>query len=527
MSDLQQEFQESLGKIAGGMFVVFLGFLASSVFHFLERMVLFRGLSKSDYGVIMLGAAILEFTVIMAELGMRSGAPRFISYYRGKKDDASIKGAVYATLKIGSISALAFAVALFAASGLLAGIFDAPQLTSIVRIFAIGLPFMVFIILLSSIFRGFDRVGVKAVFEDTMMWGLIAALMFVALITDSGLTWAAAALTTAAAITGILVALYAIRALPRLLKHVTPVKMGKALVVFSIPLAVEGVLNMVMTWADTFMLGIFKTTEVVGAYNTAVPFVNLLFMFMLSLIYIFLPVTTKLLSEGKKEQINGIYRSSTKWAMTLTLPLLFIYVLFSQQVITFFAGARYADASTALVILSLGMSFNVFAGPNGMTLVALGKPRLVLLDGTAGVITNVVLCWILIPPYGMAGAAIATLSSYVVINVLKSVQIYYLERIHPFTPQYLKPILLAVLGAVATYPLFAWLLAGSNWFLVPLYFIYLAMNMLLLLLSRSLEEADVAIVCFVLMRMKIKPDRARDLLSRFVVDKQGRSGPAS
>ncbi len=57
MSDLQEEFQESLDKIAGGMFVVFLGFLASSLFHFLERMVLFRGLTKSDYGVIMLGAA--------------------------------------------------------------------------------------------------------------------------------------------------------------------------------------------------------------------------------------------------------------------------------------------------------------------------------------------------------------------------------------------------------------------------------------------------------------------------------------
>ncbi|MEW6553604.1 MAG: flippase [Actinomycetota bacterium] len=520
MSDLQQEFQESLGKIAGGMFVVFLGFVASSVFHFLERMVLFRGLSKSDYGVIMLGAAILEFTVIMAELGMRSGSPRFISYYRGKKDEERIKGAVYATLKIGLISSCAFAVAFFAASGPLAGIFDAPQLTSITRIFAIGLPFMVFIILLSSIFRGFDRVGVKAVFEDTMMWGLIAALMFVALVTDSGLTWAAAALASAAVITCSLTVVYAVRNLPRLLAPVKPVKMGKALILFSIPLAVEGVLNMVMTWADTFMLGIFKTTETVGAYNTAVPFVNLLFMFMLSLIYIFLPVTTKLLSEGKKEQINGIYRSSTKWAMTLTMPLLFIYVLFSEQVITFFAGARYAEASTALVILSLGMSFNVFAGPNGMTLVALGKPRLVLADGTAGVITNVALCWILIPRYGMTGAAIATLSSYVVINVLKSAQIYYLERIHPFTPQYLKPLLLSVLGAVVTYPLFSWALAGRDWCLVPLYFAYLAMGMLMLLLSRCLEAEDVTIICFVLMRMKIRPDRVRDFLNRFVAGAQ-------
>jgi O-antigen/teichoic acid export membrane protein len=509
------------------MFVVFLGFIASSLFHFLERMVLFRGLSKSDYGVMMLGLAVLEFTVNLAELGMRSGSTRFISYYRGKKDEERIKGAVYATLRLGFISGCAFAIALFLCSGLLAGIFDAPQLASIARIFAVSLPFFVMVVLISSVFRGFDRVGAKAIFEDTLMWGLIATLMLVAVVTDSGLAWTAASLFMAAAVTLVVLAVYSLRVLPRLLGPVKPVKIGKALLVFSFPLALEAVLTMVMTWADTFMLGIFKTTDMVGAYNAAVPFVNVLPIFLLSLIYIFLPVTTKLLSEGKKGQIKGIYRSSTKWAFTLTLPLLLIYILFSKQVILLFAGARYAEASGALVILSLGMSTNVFVGPNGAALVALGKPRLILLDGIAGVVTNVVLNLVLIPPYGMEGAAIATLSSFVVINTLKSLQIYYLEGIHPFTSQYLKPVLLAVLVAVATYPLFSWAATGRNWFLIPLYPIYLIMSILLLLLSRSLEAEDMALISFVLIRLKIKPDRVSRFLSKFVSGRKGRDKPAA
>ncbi len=516
MSDLQEDFQEALSKIAGGMFVVFLGFLASTLFGFLERMVLFRGLSKSDYGVIMLAVAVLEFAFILSELGLRSGAPRYISYYRGQKDAARIKGTIYATLKIGTISSCAFALALLLSSDLLAHIFDSPQLVSILRIFAAGLPFFVMVIILCSIFRGFDRVGVKAVFEDFMMRGLIAGLMLAVVLTDSELWWAAAALSVAAALTFVLLGVYSLRALPRLIAPVAPVKMGRALFLFSFPLALEAVLSIVMNWADTFMLGIFKTTEMVGAYNAAVPFATLLTVFLLSLSYIFLPVTTRLLSEGKKEQIKGIYRSSTKWAFTLTLPLLLIYIFFSEQVMVFFAGERYAEAAGALVILSVGMFTSVFAGPNGMTLVTLGRSRLVLFDGVVGVVVNLLLCFLLIPPYGIEGAAYATLASMVVMNLLKSGQIYHLEGIHPFSYHYLKPVLLAALGGVITYPLFSWALTGRSWFLILLYPIYLTMTLLLLLLSRSLEAEDAATISFVLVRLKMKPDRVMGFLSRFV-----------
>ncbi len=524
MSDLERDFEQALGKIAGGMFVVFLGYMASSVFHFLERLVLFRGLSKNDYGVMMLGVAIVEFAFILAELGLRSGSPRFISYYRGQKDDARVKGTVYATLKIGAVSSCAFALALFFSAGFLASLFDSQQLESVLRAYSVSLPFYVMVIILCSVFRGFDRVGVKAVFEDAVMWGLLAFFLLLAVATKSGLVWAAGALAAAAAITLFLLLVYSMRALPRLFETVAPVRMGRGLLLFSLPLAMEATLNVVLIWADTIMLGAYKTTEMVGAYNTAVPFATLLSVFMFSLMYIYLPVTTRLLSEGKKKQIRGIFRSSTKWAFTLTLPLLLIYILFPRQLIVFIAGNAYEEAWLALVIISLGVFVNVFVGPNGVTLVALGKSRLILFDSIVGVTVNLALNFLLIPGYGIEGAAFATFAALLVINVLKSVQIYCLEGIHPFTSRYLKPVLLAALGALATYPLFSWLLSGSSWFLVLLYPVYLTVALLMLLLSRSLEAEDVAVVVLVLTRLKIRPDRVKKSLSRFVGGESGRDG---
>jgi O-antigen/teichoic acid export membrane protein len=149
--------------------------------------------------------------------------------------------------------------------------------------------------------------------------------------------------------------------------------------------------------------------------------------------------------------------------------------------------------------------------------VALGRPRLVLFDGIIGATINVSLNVLLIPVWGIKGAAVASASSMLVMNVLKSLQIYYLARVHPFSYSYLRSVLLFILGGVVTYPLFAWILNGRYWFVLLLYPIYLALVMFLSLAGRCLEREDVMLVSIVLNRLRINPERVRRFLERFVV----------
>lgn len=509
-------FEDTVDRIAGGMLAVFLGLLAGAFFRFALRLVLFRGLSENDYGVIILAMTVIDFIGLLAAAGLKSGSARFISFARGEKRDDKIWGTIESSARIGIVSSLAFSVLLFFLAEPLSRAFNAPELTTILRIFAFALPFFVAVEIITGIFRGFDRVGVKAIFEDLIMFGLATILVLIATLMELGLNWTAFLISLAFFITALLLFLYALRKLPSLARPVKPARLTRALLLFSIPLAFEAVLNMAILWTDTFMLGIYEGSEVVGIYNTAVPFARLQPIFLLSLIYIFLPVATKLLAEGKREDIRKLYKSSTKWAFSLTLPLFLTFFLFSKQVILFFAGQRYYDAWIALTILSLGLFTHVFMGPNGMTLVVLGKSRLILLDTAVGAVVNIILNALLIPVWGIKGAAIASAISLALLNVMKSSQIYWLADIHPFSRLYLKSVLLTILGAVVTYPIFSWLLQGRNWMVLFLYPLYLAMSLALILASRSLEMEDVMLVSVLLNRMRIDPTRLRRFLLRFV-----------
>jgi O-antigen/teichoic acid export membrane protein len=515
-SGLQADFEDTVNRLAGGMFVVFFGLAFAALFQFAIRLMLVRALPEGDYGVLILGLVVLEFAAIIAGAGLKTGSARFISYSRGEGRLDRIWGAVRASVWISLAGSVTGAALLFFSAGFLSRLLNAPGLSGVLPVLALALPFSVAVTVTTSIFRGFDRVEVKVVFEDMVSSGLTAALVLAVVIWGSSLLRMTWALTASSLITGSILIAYAAIRLPALAGRARPAGMARELLFFSFPLALESALAMVAFWTDTLMLAFYTGEELVGIYNAAVPFANLLPIFLIALIYIYLPVATKLLAESRMQDVKAIYRSATKWAFLLTLPLFLTFFLFARPVILLFAGDRYAGAVSVLAVLSLGFFTHVFLGPNGMTLVVLGKPNLLLLDGAAGLLLNVGFNALMIPRWGMLGAAIASAISLALVNSLKSLQIYYLGRIHPFSASYLKPVILTVLAAVALYWPLDLLLHERHWLVLLVYPVFLAVALVLTLLSRSLEREDLVFASFILKRLRLDPDRTLRFLSRYL-----------
>lgn len=513
---MEADFEDTINRLAGGMLLTLLGLVLALLFQFIIRMLLFRSLNKDDYGVIILGMVILEFVVILAGLGLKAGSPRFISYHRGEDRPDKIRGVIVASVRLSIISSIFFALLIFLLAGPLSSAFKSPGLSFVLRLFSLALPFSIALALMTAIFRGFDRVGIKVVFEDITLYGLSAAFITIAIINDAGLRGTAIALTAAHIITGIAVIIYSVIKLPRTIDVVPAARLTKILLYFSIPLALESALATIAFWTDTIMLGLFKAEDVVGTYNVAVPFANLLPIFLVAFIYIYLPVATKSLAEGKIEEIRTLYRSATKWSFLLTLPLLLTFVLFSRPVIVFFAGIRYEDAAAILAILSAGFFIHVLLGPNGATLVVLGKPKLLLYDGIIGLVLNIVLNALFIPKWGMVGAALASSISLTLMNSIKSVQIYLVAKINPFTSSYLKPVALTVLSSAVLYLPFAYMLEDRYALVLIIYPLILVLSLLLTLLSRSLEAEDIAFISFILIKLRLNPSRVQHFLTKFL-----------
>jgi len=143
---------------------------------------------------------------------------------------------------------------------------------------------------------------------------------------------------------------------------------------------------------------------------------------------------------GKIEELKRVYQVLTKWIFLATLPLFAMIFLFPEATIGFFFGAKYLEASKALQILALGFMFHVLLGLNGWSLVVIKESGFVMYSTMISAVINVVLNVLLIPTYGIEGAATATAISYFTTNVLNSLRLHQMAKVQPFSRNYTKVV---------------------------------------------------------------------------------------
>lgn len=492
---------ETLKKAATGTAIAFIGMLFYISLEFITRIILARNTTPSEYGTFNIGFVLLYFFVTLSCLGLTGGAPRYIAYLRAKGEKNKVKRVISSTVQFSFIASLFCFSLFFFSTDFLTAIFHLEQ-TYVLKIFALAVPFFVTIEILASIFLGFDRVHEKVYFRDMFM--NILKVAFIAFVIVLGYSFLeiiyAYLLSIVIASTSFI--LYAIKKLPVAIANTgvsansdaDPVT--KELLLFSLPLLATFILSLIILRMDTLMLGYFETTTIVGLYNAAHPISQLISVFLMSLVFIYLPIASQLYSKNLMEEMRRNYMILTKWIFSATFPLFLVIFLFPETVLNVFFGSPYEEASVALQILALGTLIPVFLGPNGATLIAIGRTKLNMIDDLIGAITNISLNIFLIPLMGIMGAAIAYAISFAVLNMIKSAQIFHIHKIHPFTKNYLKPIVTSTVLIFIIYLLIKHLFSASIsiWALILLLFLFLATYSVCLVITRSFDKEDIILI---------------------------------
>jgi O-antigen/teichoic acid export membrane protein len=160
---------------------------------------------------------------------------------------------------------------------------------------------------------------------------------------------------------------------------------------------------------------------------------------------VYSPQASNLFLQGRKEELAVLFKSMGKWSFALAFPLFCLTVAFPKEVLSVFGGA-FRSASGPLIVLSVGMLFNFVTGPVTTSLILIGKSRLALADYVVVLGVEVGLAFILIPRYGVLGAAIARLVGTALNNLIPLLQVWATTKLHPYRLDYWKP---AVAGIVA------------------------------------------------------------------------------
>ncbi len=432
---------QSVNRIVSGSTVILAGTFLGMLLDILIKKVLTSHLSPADFGVYSLALTVISITGAVATLGLNEGVPRYIAFFRGRNEDQKIHELIISAIIMGLLAGL---LAILVSPSLfhsLAGEgFDTQgQILSVVKILVFAVPFTILLNLTVAIYRGFDHTNVNMYFYNIIrpvsLLGFASAAVFVGV----SLKGVVLADLLSMVFTFGIMALYFIKRPP--IKTEWKLKFSeptKQLIRYSFPLLITATLLNLMSWIDTIMLGYFKSAEVVGVYNAVYPIVGFLSLVIASMGFVYVPVASKLWGLNNTEPVGSIYAVMTKWCFLLTFPIFALVFVYPEFLITKLYGAQYVGGATALRILAMGFIANSYFGFNYHTLLASGDSDFLMKCSVASAGLNALINFILIPEYGMVGAAIGTAVSYASIEVLMTLRAWRKQKMHPFTSMYRK-----------------------------------------------------------------------------------------
>jgi O-antigen/teichoic acid export membrane protein len=510
----------SLVKITKGTGIAFTGSLAALFLAFIARLIIARYGTEADYGVFSLAFVILNICAVIAALGLQEGVTRSIAYARGQNDNQRIQKLIPASIQFALIAGIALGIIVFFTSDIIAsGVFHDAALAVPLKIFAFAIPFFTLIYVFVSVFRGFDDVKPAVYFRDILRNLLLLLFLLPVILLHLPFNHVFYAHLAAMVISCVALILYAPKRLPvpvglRTALSANPV--AGQLLSFSLPLLGIAVLHLIIAWTDTLMLGAMRSSVDVALYNAAHPLAQFISSPLVAMLSIYMPVASGLYAQGSMAEMRRNFSVLTKWLCSATLPLFFIIFLFPETVLAFLFGTSYAPAATALKILSVGYIVNNFLGPNGATLIAMGQVRFIMWVTLASAVLNVGLNLALIPPFGIEGAAIASVAAITSINVLSYRKLYTLSGAQPLSRKLLKPTLVSL----ALVFLFKFILedfVAVVWWMLPLLFIlYYVVYGLAILFTRSFDKEDITMLLAMEKRAGLNLSSIKKILRRFL-----------
>jgi O-antigen/teichoic acid export membrane protein len=229
----------------------------------------------------------------------------------------------------------------------------------------------------------------------------------------------------------------------------------------------------IMGWADTGLLGYYMTDFEVGLYNAALPTAMLILLPHRAIGSLAITSFSEL-KERDAESIEASMQTATRWVFSLVLPTFLILLMFSDKVLKILWGGQYTQASIALSILACGYLIDALVGRVGSFLNSTGHTRYILYNNVAALTLNIVLNVILIPIYGIIGAAIATATSSAFTSILMFVEVWRKEEV--ISIPHASAIKISITGLLALLPVIGLdrilFMNTPYWFLIPAGLIY-------------------------------------------------------
>lgn len=184
------------------------------------------------------------------------------------------------------------------------------------------------------------------------------------------------------------------------------------------PLSLLAGLDVMNSYMDVILVGWFDTQRTVGVYRVALQASMPVFFVLAAVNAVAGPAMAKAHAASDRRELQRVATWTVRTGLLGALPAAAGLILFGSEILGFLFGETYSSGSTALAILSAGQLVGVAAGSVGLLLNMTGHERDTVVGSGIAVFINLVLNLVLIPVWGMTGAATATALSLVTWNLI-------------------------------------------------------------------------------------------------------------
>jgi O-antigen/teichoic acid export membrane protein len=205
----------------------------------------------------------------------------------------------------------------------------------------------------------------------------------------------------------------------------------KELLSFSLTMALATIASIALRNIDILIIGIYLPLSNIAIYTIAVTIAGIVEAPSNALGKIADSKISNAFASNNLSEISEIYSKSTRILMVIGF-VLFTLITANITELLSFLPQNYRDGENVIIIVSLSALFNMMTGINSSIIFYSNKHKQGTVLLVFLIISSIILNIVLIPKYGIIGAAIATSLNLFLYNLVKLLMIYYYFKLQPF-----------------------------------------------------------------------------------------------
>jgi O-antigen/teichoic acid export membrane protein len=430
-----------LAGVARGGVINLAGAVVGGLLGFVLVVVITNDLGPRGSGAFFVAIAMFSLLSNTLELGADTGSVRTISRYLALGRVRDLRQSLFVAVVPVFVASAIAAVIMYLFAPQLASLFtnhDPEMVLPLVRILALFLPIAAPYTVFVAATRGFGTMVPTVVIDRLGKPALQPLLVVLVFAAGLGLSMVVLAWALPIALSFVAAALWLRVLLRRAEADPAPAvpssslgALGAEFWRFAAPRGLAGFFQVAILWVDTLLLGALRSTREAGIYAAATRYMLVGSFAILAILQVMGPKMSELIAKKDHDAAQSVYQVLTSWLILMTWPIYFTIILFAPVLLSVF-GKGFGSGDAPLVILGCAMLVATAAGPVDVVLLMAGKSSWNLVNTLIALTLNIGLNLLLIPPFGITGAAIAWAVSIFANNLIPLVQDWVFLGLHPF-----------------------------------------------------------------------------------------------